>query len=303
MRRCLTRGCPDVRHPYRPALAGRLALPKHAFGRDVIAAMGQWRYADHRSIPDIPQALHERHVALAPRTVPHRLARYDALVALSVQDTPRLQRLPQARGRALFALAGLHPDVGHAVLWVLRACLAGEVLLARSFLSATHEELAHLVPEVQQALQGPMVGGRSDGPPSSRTAGAQALPDVPPQWCHCPSLREAAQPIYEAARPATKMRPKRVRGMRPIERKLQGRTDPEAEGMRGYGSAVRRALTAAGRPPVAASGLPLQPRLSTIAESLERGEKRGPGPRNADACTRSSSAGELTRRPCGPPCG
>ena len=75
MRRCLTRGCPAFRHPDRPALAGRLALPTHALGLDVIAAMGQWRYAAHRSIPEIHQAVRERQVALAPRTVTNLLER------------------------------------------------------------------------------------------------------------------------------------------------------------------------------------------------------------------------------------
>ena len=171
----------------------------------------------------------------------------------------------------------------HEVLWVLRDCLSGEVLLARSLLSATHKDLAHLVHEVKQALQVPIVGVITDGQPSIRTAVAQALPDVPHQLCHFHYLREAAKPIYEADRHAKKMLKKRVRGIRPIERKLEGRTDPEAEVMRGYCSAVRSALTDDGRPPLAASGLTLQTRLSTITESLERVEKRGPCPRNSDA--------------------
>lgn len=71
--------------------------------------------------------------------------------------------------------------------------------------------------------------------------------------------------------------------MRPIERQLDGRTDPQAEVMRGYCSAVRSALTDDGRPPLAASGLKLHDRLTAIADSLERVEKRGP-------CLRPSGA-------------
>jgi hypothetical protein len=81
-----------------------------------------------------------RGIAVAPRTVTNLLERYDALVALSLQDTARLRRLPQPQGRVILALDGLQPDVGQAVLWVLRACLSGEVLLARSLLSATHPD-------------------------------------------------------------------------------------------------------------------------------------------------------------------
>ena len=52
----------------------------------------------------------------------------------------------------ILALDGLQPDVGHEVLWVLRDCLSGEVLLARSLLSACEADLVHLLREVQQVL-------------------------------------------------------------------------------------------------------------------------------------------------------
>src|SRR5262252_265156 len=302
IRRCLNTACPQCRQPYRPEEEGRLALPKHAFGLDVMAFVGQRRYGHHRSVPAIYQSLVERRVAVAPRTVTNLLERYDELVALSLQDSTRLRRLTQVRGRVILALHGLQPDVGHEVLWVLRDCLSGAVLLARSLLSATQDDLATLLREVQQALQVPMVGGITDGQPSIRAAVAQALPGVPHQLCHFPSLREAAKPIYEADRHAKKTLKKRVRGIRPIERKLEGRTAPEAEIMRGYCSAVRSALTDDGRPPLAASGLTLHTRLSTIAESLGRVEKRGPCPRTWSACRPSSSVGWRTPRPCGLTC-
>src|SRR5262247_658416 len=177
IRRCLNRSCPHFRQSYRPELEGRLALPKHEFGLDVIALIGQWRYADHRSIPEIYQALRERRVAVAPRTVTNLLERYDELVALSLQDTTRLQRLTQARGRVILALDRLQPDVGHEVLWVLRDCLSGEMLLARSLLTATQDDLATLLREVKQALQVPISRVITDGQPSIRAAVAQALPD------------------------------------------------------------------------------------------------------------------------------
>jgi len=279
IRRCRNPACLHVHHPHRPEHEGRLALPKHEFGLDVIAFVGQQRYGHHRSVPEIHQTLVERHVAVAPRTVTHLLERYDELVALSLQDTTRLHRITHIRGRIILALDGLQPEVGHEVLWVLRDCLSGEVLLARSLLSATHDDLALLVQEVQQALPVPIVGVITDGQPSIRAAMAQALPGVPHQLCQCHYLREAAKPISEADRHAKKILKKRVRGVRPLERQVEGRTDPEAEVVRGYCSAVRSALTDDGPPPLAAAGLTLHDRLTAIADSLERVEKRGPCPR------------------------
>ena len=69
---------------------------------------------------------------------------------------------------------------------------------------------------------------------------------------------------------------KGVRGIRPIERTVEGRQDPEAEVIRGYCAAVRSALTDDGRPPLEPSGLKLRDRLAAVAASLDRvGSKRG----------------------------
>ena len=123
----------------------------------------------------------------------------------------------------------------------------------------------------------------TDGPWSIRAAVAQAFPEVPHQLCHLHSLREAAKPISEADRHATKVLKNHVRGVRPLERAVEGRTDPEAEVIRGSCSAVRSALTDDGRPPLAAAGLQRPDRLNAIAQSLERVEKRGPCPKPSGA--------------------
>src|ERR671926_1106983 len=163
IRRCETPGCPRHHEPYRPEAEGALVLPQHEFGLDVIALVGAWRYREHRSVPEIHRGLRERGVAIAERTVTHLLDRYDELLATSLGDDDRLRAALSGQGRVILALDGLQPDVGHEVLWVLRDCLSGEVLLARSLLSATQEDLAGLLREVQQALPVPISGVISDG--------------------------------------------------------------------------------------------------------------------------------------------
>jgi hypothetical protein len=75
IRRCLNRACPQCHRPYRPEEEGRLALPQHEFGLDVIAWVGTLRSAQHQSVPDISQHMLHRGVAVAPRTVTHLLER------------------------------------------------------------------------------------------------------------------------------------------------------------------------------------------------------------------------------------
>jgi hypothetical protein len=307
VRRCENRGCPLYHQPYRPEDETAVALPHGEFSLDIIALIGALRYAEHRSVPEIHRDLHGRGISIAERTVTHLVQRYEELVALRLADQTRLRARLQEQGRVVLALDGLQPDLGHEVLWVLRDCLSGEVLLARSVLGATQADIAALLREVADALPVPIVGVISDGQESLRNAVRSALADTPHQLCQFHYLREAARPLYlreaarplylreaarplylrEAARPlyeadrhAKKELKKHVRGVRPIERALEERTDPEAEAIRGYCLAVRSALTDDGQPPLEAPGLALQERLQVIQDSLDRvAEKRGrPGP-------------------------
>ena len=255
VRRCRNQQCTWYHRSYRPEEEGKWALPHGEFGLDVIALVGSLRYRFHRSIPEIHQALCDRGVSIAERTVTHLLQRYEELVALHLAEKPRLRERFKEQGQAILALDGLQPDVGHEVLWVLRDCLSGEVLLARSLLSACEADLASLLREVQQMLDVPITGVISDGQHSIRKAVQSALPDVPHQLCHFHYLREAAKPVYEADRHAKKELKKHIRGVRPIERAIEKRNDTEAEAIRGYCLAVRSALTDDGRPPLEASGL------------------------------------------------
>lgn len=276
VRSCRNPECPRHRVCLRPEQEGHFVLPQHEFGLDVIALVGRLRHAEHRSLPEIHAELVRRGVPICLRSVGNLLDRYDELLALSCSDRARLGRITAEAGRVIPALDGLQPDVGHEVLWVLRDVLSGEVLLAKPLLSSCQDDLAKLIGEVRDALPVPIVGVVSDGQTSIRNAVAQALDGVPHQLCHFHYLREAATPIYEADRHAKVQLKKKVRGIRPIERKVEGRDDEEARAIRGYCAAVRPALTDDGRPPLEASGLKLQARLESIAASLDRvRSKRG----------------------------
>ena len=246
VRWCRQRTCPRYHRPFRPEAEGAIALPKAEIGLDVIALVGRLRFAEQRSIPEIHQLLHQRGLALAQRSVTNLLYRYEELLALSVADHTRLRERLTAQGQVILALDGLQPDVGHEVLWVVRDCISGEILLARSLLSGREADLVTLLQAVADAL---------------------------------PYLREAATPIYDADRHAKKELKKQVRGVRPIERALEARDDPEADAMRGYCLAVRSALTDDGQPPLEAAGLRLEERLQAIASSLDRVEREKGGSR------------------------
>jgi len=275
IRRCRNSNCAAYKKPYRPEAEGRLALPHHEFGLDVVALVGRLRYTEHRSVPEIRTHLLGRGLAISERTVTNLLDRYDELLAVVLTDDRRLEKALASQQQVILAIDGLQPDVGHEVLWVIRDVLSGEILLARSLLSARRKELSELLRQVRDACGVPVAGVISDGQHSIRKAVAEVFPGVPHQLCQFHFLREAAKPIYEADRHAKVQLKKKVRGVRKIERLVEGRAGVEAEVVRGYCSAVRSALTDDGRPPLEASGLKLHARLSAIVTSLGRAEARG----------------------------
>src|SRR5947209_8152045 len=285
--RCQNRQCPRFQQICRPEEEGGWALPHGEFGLDVIVLVGTLRYQQQRSIPQIHEELLRRGLQVAERTVTDQLYRYEELLALHLADAHRLQERLKAQKQVILALDGLQPDVGHEVLWVLRDCCSGEVLLARSLLGATENDLVPLLEEAAslcRQLNIPIRGVMSDGQRSIRNAVARALPGIAHQLCHFHYLREAASPIADADRHAKKELKKHVRGVRPIERALEGHSDEEAEAVRGYCLAVRSALTDDGHPPLDADGLQLEERLQAISDSIKRvDEKRGSPTNSADS--------------------
>jgi hypothetical protein len=151
--RCLNRECLRFGKTCRPEEEGRWALPHGEFGLDVIALVGTLRYQEQRSIPQIHEELKRRGVVVAQRTVTDQLYRYEELLALHLADPERLREKLREQKQVIVSLDGLQPDVGHEVLWVLRDCCSGEVLLARSLLAATENDLVALLQEVAALCQ------------------------------------------------------------------------------------------------------------------------------------------------------
>jgi hypothetical protein len=275
VRRCATPECERFGLPYRPEAEGKWALPQHEFGLDVIAYVGALRYQEHRSVPQMHMILQQRGISISQRSVTHLLARYDELLAVSLSNSERSNAKLDQQGKAILAIDGMQPDVGHEVLWVIRECLSGEILLARTLLSGKNQDVAALLGEVKTTLEVPIVGVVSDGQRSIRKAVEVALPGVAHGLCHFHYLREAAKEIYEAERHAKKELKKRVRGVREIEPECRGYAQDEAQVVEDYCLAVRSALTDDGVPPLDASGVKLHQRLNLIEHSLGRVAQKG----------------------------
>lgn len=279
IRHCIQPDCPNYHKRLRPEEEGRWALPHGEFGLEIIALIGTLRFREHRSVPEMHQALQARGISIALRSVTHLMHRYEELVALRIADQERIKTLLQKQGQVVLALDGLQPDQGHEVLWIVRDCLSEEILLARPLLSSTQGDLTALLTEIKQVLEQwkvPVKGIISDGQETIGSAVAFVFPKVPHQRCQFHYLKDATAPLYEADRHAKAELKKQVRGVRPIERALEEHPTPENEAIRGYCLAVRASLTDDGRSPLDAPGLRLYERMSQIRDSIGRiQEKKG----------------------------
>jgi len=194
VRRCQNEDCPRYHKPYRPECEGNWALPKHEFGLDVLAAIGNQRYRLHRTVGEIHASLRGKGVVISERSVTNLLDRYDELVAISLQEDAGIKAVLQEQGQVILAIDGLQPDMGHEVLWVVRDCLSGEVIRACPLLSAAQDDLARLLKEVKQMLPVPVTGLISDGQQSLRKAIAKTFPDIPHGLCHFHLLTRSDPP-------------------------------------------------------------------------------------------------------------
>ncbi len=71
---------------------GKLGLAGvREFGLDVIALVGQWRFREHRSGPEMHRALLSHGVSITERTVTHLMQRYEELVTLPITDQERIK--------------------------------------------------------------------------------------------------------------------------------------------------------------------------------------------------------------------
>ena len=191
VRRCRNDARAALRRPYRPEAGGRVALPRREFGLDVVAPVGRLRSREHRPIPEIRARLVGRGVAVAERTVLDPLDRYDESLAAALTDDARLRRALADQARVILAIDGLRPDVGHEVPRVVRDCPSGEILPAKSLLSARREDPVTLLTRVKGACPVPVAGVVSDGRHGIRRAVAAVCPDVPYHPCPFHDPRES----------------------------------------------------------------------------------------------------------------
>jgi|SRR5208282_2707465 len=268
--KCSNTDCPQPQAVYRSQEAEMLSIKHYQFGLDVIAKVGHLRFKEHQTIRNIKQTLKSRfklHISRSEVDLLHQA--YLALTTANrQQDTKFLQKI-RANNEIILAIDGVQPEKGNETLWILKDTQTGQTLLARNLASADQNSIAQLLKEIK-TLNIPVKGVISDGQRSIRLAIAAEFPSVPHQLCHFHFLRNIARPISEMDRALKVDLKRKVRQIKPIERKAALESSGKTKVILQYCLAIRYALQEDGDYPLKPGGLRLYRRLRKIKQSIRR---------------------------------
>lgn len=295
--KCPNPACPKPDVVYRSAVAESLCLKHLSYGMDVLAEVGYLRFQQHSTRAEIHGALRERKVLISERQVQYLYEAYLALLKCSAPEK-LAERRPQmlANGGMVLSLDGVQPEKGNETLWVVREVLTGTTINAGNLATSDSASLQDLLrPALDVGV--PVIGVVSDGQRSIRLAVHALFPGVPHQLCHFHFLRDIAMPTVNEDRGLKTDLKKELRGIKATEEKIEGRSDADADVIRGYTTALRAVLLEDGLPPFDLPGVKIYDALEEISQSLERClEKRGRqhSPNSSKSPSGTNSTGKPT---------
>jgi hypothetical protein len=218
---CPDPACPGHAKTKSPELEITLALPQMAIGWDVFCWIGQRRFSRHMAVSLIrSELLDDYQIQLSDDAIEQYIRRYQAMLAARQQDAESLRRHYDSATEIILCIDGLQPEKGHEALYVVRELTRKRVWFAEPLLSATQDEIRHLIRKAKEwsGSLGVSVGlWMSDKQEAFVTGIAAEFPDVPHRYCDNHFLRDLAQPVLEADSHAKVRMRKKVRGLRTIE--------------------------------------------------------------------------------------
>lgn len=275
--------CGQPKRVYRSAYADGLSLPYYSYGLDVIVYIGQQRLRQHRTIPEIHQALQQREptVAISEREVQYLFDVYLLLSACSHGRRLATYRPEiEANGGVVLAIDGAKPEKGQPGLYLFRDALSGCRLHSAILHSADATTLAQEL-RVVAGLGLPIQAIISDDEKATVAAVAVVFPDKPHGLCHTHFLKAAQKPVYEADQKLAKELKRPVRALNTVERLLGHQPEVVAQlsahqqqALRRYLDALRAVLLTKGQSPFRLSGTLIYQALAQITDSLSRSQNR-----------------------------
>lgn len=269
--RCVNSECEKASTVFRSAQAEHLSIKHITYGIDVLAFVGELRFKEHKTRNEIMNILNERGVVVSERHVQKLYERYTVLLRASAEENakPTLKKIVETHGGIILSMDGVQPEKGNETLYVIREVLSGTILAAKNVTSSSTEELMEFIkPVIDYGF--PILGFVSDGQKSIRLAFEKLSPETPYQYCQFHYLKDIAKPVVDKDRKLKTNIKKKLRGIRPIEKKAIKEETVESETTLAYAAAIRSVLLEDGCPPLELPGVKVYEQTKLIQESLEK---------------------------------
>lgn len=264
--RCPNADCP-MNIVYKSALAESLSLKYYSFGIDVIAAIGDMRFNEKKTLGEIHSQLLNK-VSISEREVQYLIEIYMLLITGIKQDKSYLDGVISPKG-IILSIDGIQPEKGNEVLYILRDVLSGEVLWSENILSSDMESIKGMLQSVID-LDYPILGVISDGQDTIRKAVGKLLPDTPYQLCHYHYLDNVGKGLEEKDRKLKTKLKKELRGISKVERCIEEMdTGIEKDVLKDFTIAIRTTLLENSVYPFDCGGIKVYNQLIDIESALK----------------------------------
>lgn len=252
---------------YMSAVAESLSLKYYSFGLDVIAAIGNMRFNENKTIGEIHSEL-LKSVSISEREIQYLIETYMLLITGIKQDKSYLDEVISPEG-IIVSIDGVQPEKGNEVLYILRDVLSGEALRAENLLSSDVESIKRMLQSVID-LGYPILGVISDGQDTIRKSVSGLLPDTPYQLCHYHYLDNVGKGLEEKDRKLKTKLKKELRGISRVERHIE-KIEPgcEKDVLKDFAIAIRTTLLENSVYPFDCGGVKVYDRLVDIESALE----------------------------------
>ena len=188
---CQTLGC-ELYHKGRPPPVDlRFALPKMAFGTDVILELGERHLSHCESLSAIGRHLTERGVQISQRNTCDLLRAYVGLAKAARGDDQALQRRLSDQGGIVLMADGVQFDKDSPVLYLVWDAVSGEPLFGERKPFRGAEDLVPLLERVK-AMGVPIIAAVSDKETGLLPAIGAVFPNVRHQLCQFHFLKNCA---------------------------------------------------------------------------------------------------------------
>lgn len=207
---CMNKVCEEFK---KPVTAPDESPKHHTIGYDVLLLIGLLKINLGMTAKKIQTKLWvEYKLSISEQHIGNLVNKY--LMLLGNKPQKKFLQMLKDRGKVVLDIDGIKPEKGNKILYLIRDCRSGVVLLARTLKYNSTDQLELLLEEIE-LMQLDIIGIVSDKQRSIVNAVENIYPDLPHQFCQFHYLKNISKDYKESD---LSLRKKLRKGVRPILR-------------------------------------------------------------------------------------